>query len=97
MSAQPPSQVVVRRLRAHRLVPRTAPVRLVSGGSFAGSRGRLQWTAVHPVTGDSYRVASYYPLKQVVAARDWELVTDGDLILVVPRSMTLVPGGSHGS
>jgi hypothetical protein len=85
VSATPPGEIVRRRLRAHGLVPAGEPVKLECAGSRV-RRGKLQWTAVHPVTGAGYGVGSLFSLTLVAASRRWNLVAgDGGMTLVEPE------------
>jgi hypothetical protein len=66
---------VVARLRAHRLVPGDAPVRVVQLG--AGSRtGGWRWRAVHAVSGEDFGVGSRLSINRLYRERDWAVTAE---------------------
>jgi hypothetical protein len=78
------SELVIRRLRAHGLVPAGVLVKLDAAGTRVRP-GRLAWTAVHPVTGAGYGVGSLFSVTAVAASRHWNLVTEDGMTLVGPE------------
>lgn len=84
MSALHPSERVIRRLRAHRLVPERELVTLATAGARLPSGKPAAWVAVHPVTGAAYPVASAFPVGQVAAARQWLLAIRDGVTMVEP-------------
>ena len=81
------SERVIRRLRAHRLVPGGALVTLVTAGAFAPDGSRVAWLAVNPETGASY-AGSLFTVRQVAESREWQLSRGrhGGLAMVTPVS-----------
>ena len=84
MSTLHPSERVIRRLRAHRLVPERELVTLATAGARLPDGRAVAWLAVHPVTGAAYPVASVFTIGQVAAARQWLLETRDGVTMVEP-------------
>jgi len=93
----PPSERVIRRLRAHRLVPEHALVMLVTRGARLPDGTPVAWLAVHPVTGASYRVASASGSVQVASARQWVTSARDGVTMVEPARGESAGDGMDGS
>jgi hypothetical protein len=87
VSSLRPSDSVIRRLRAHGLVPAGELVTLATAGPRLPSGALVSWLAVHPVTGASYMVASRFPVAEVAASRQWMLRRGEEpgVVMVVPE------------
>jgi hypothetical protein len=78
MATRPPGEVIVARLRAHKMLPPGAPARVVRAGRY--------WAVADPASGRDYRLGSYVPAKAVAAARRWRFRSEGGVTLVEPDS-----------
>jgi hypothetical protein len=77
------SEVIIRRLKAHGLVPEHVPARTASGRRGASKAGKVIWVAVDG-SGRPLGVASYYPVRLLVSIRRWSFRQAGGVTYVEP-------------
>jgi hypothetical protein len=79
------SEVIIRRLKAHGLVPEHVPARTASGHRGASKAGKVIWVAVDG-SGNPLGVASYYPVRLLAGTRRWSFKQEDGVTLVEPDS-----------
>lgn len=78
MSSLTPSEILLRRLRAHGKLARGVPARLVRTGRRRNpGQAPVLWRVVHSATADPLGIESVFTVKDLVAARSWRFSEAG--------------------
>lgn len=77
------SEHLVRRLRAHGLVPAGTAVR-IEVVTLARPPVPVRWKAVNAVTGEDLGAASCHYIGVLAASRQWRLARCGTMVMVEP-------------